>query len=774
MTCSILGYMYLKLLYNYHIMRKISTLIVLLVIFVGYTHAQIGAKHLLTFEQASNSFYSGDPEGAMGILESNSMDLAEGKDQLLYELFKGTILSEMGKYSESNQYFDKAYQTIDAFGADVGKKGLSMLTNPLVTNYEGEAAEQMLIHYFKIYNYLRMGESQSAIGEVNKMNARIADLESKKGKKTYIKDALLHIMIGIAYEQNGQFDNAYSSYKEAYDLYQTNYDVNFDVKAPEQLKKDLVRAAKLSNNETALNTYMTNFGITNIDLDPSKGQVVVLWKNGQAAKKLETKMTMQPTQMNGGLGFINTQTGEQFPAGAAAAGAGISRLLGGGPTTMAYPYYAPKAEKYTNATVSVGDVSSDLHVAEDVSKILIQSLSDKKLREIGSMLARSLTKNAGKALAKKGLKRAAAYIPGVSSFSGMINKGIDKAVDKAASKSEHADTRGWYLLPHKIHYTRLDLPAGEQTINFSAKDATGLTSDQTQSVNITAGKIAVVSFSVTESGAVVTQPAYAAATSTSTIGTGLSGNSMLIGGGASSSMGSEVAIDYFSPMPAVSAKEIRQRFLSGQGYYTRVEKSDRKLLKHGIKNSRNYKERLFAKYYLDENGISSIDDKVYFDFQMGTKGRKKISGIKDLPGFVKELMYVDLKTTLYPNLTKNIAEADYILTVNVQKLKASNNLWFMFVVGVLPTLVGFPGELPTFKIDYNATLKNNSGDLIAQSYQSFKKKGVGFLYNAKNKELGFLAPKKNPNKLNVIELGMQKTVGDMKRDLYTRHINYKN
>ena len=207
-------------------MLRNITLIVFIILFAGNVQAQIGAKHLLTFEQASNSFYSGDLEGAMGILESNSIDLAEGKDQLLYELFKATILSEMGKYSESNQYFDKAYQTINNFGADVGKKGLSMLTNPLVTNYEGEAAEQMLIHYFKIYNYLRMGESQSAIGEVDKMNARIAEIEAKKGKKSYTKDALLYIMIGIAYEQNGQFENAYTAYKEAYELYNTNYDIN--------------------------------------------------------------------------------------------------------------------------------------------------------------------------------------------------------------------------------------------------------------------------------------------------------------------------------------------------------------------------------------------------------------------------------------------------------------------------------------------------------------------------------------------------------------------
>lgn len=350
-------------------MKKIAVFFVLFFLVTGLTNAQVGAKHLLTFERASNSYYSGNLEGAMGILDANSMDLQEGKDQLLYELYKGTILSEMDQFSESNQYFDKAYQTINNFGADVGKKGLSMLTNPLITNYEGEAAEQMLIHYFKIYNYLRMGESQFALGEVEKMNARIVEIEAKKGKKTYTKDALLYIMVGIVYEQNGQFENAYTAYKDAYDLYRTNYDVNFNVKAPEQLKIDLVRAAKLSNNESALNTYMANFGITNIDLDANNGQLVVLWKNGQAAKKLETKMTMQPTQMNGGLGFVNTQTGEQFPAGAAAAGAGISRLLGGGPTTMAYPYYAPKAEKYTNASVSVGDVSSELYVAEDVNRV---------------------------------------------------------------------------------------------------------------------------------------------------------------------------------------------------------------------------------------------------------------------------------------------------------------------------------------------------------------------------------------------------------------------
>ena len=758
-------------------MKKISIILVMLYLTLGYTHAQIGAKHLLTFERASNSFYAGDLQSALDIVETNKEDLQDGKDRLLYQLYLGTIYSEMEKYAESNQYFDMAYQTIDAMGADVGKKGLSMLTNPLVTNYDGEAAEQLLIHYYKIYNYLRLGESQAALSEIQKLDMRISDLESKPGKKIYTKDALLYIMTGIVYEQNNMYEKALDAYQQAYNMYLSDYDINYSVKVPEQLKKDLVRIAKLSNNESALTTYKTNFGIESVNLDPTKGQLVVFWKNGQAAKKLETKMTMQPTQVNGGLGFVNIQTGEKFPAGAAAAGMGISRLLGGGPTVMAYPYYAPKAEKYTSATVSVGEFNAQLNTVEDVNKILIQSLKDKKLREVGSMLARSLTKSAGKKLAKRGLKRAVAYIPGASSFSGLINKGIDKAVDKAASKSEHADTRGWHLLPHKISYTRLDLPVGEHIVSFTATDNAGITTNKTGTVTITAGQISTISFSVTESGDVIKNQMYASSNSTLAQAAGLGSlstygvNPSGINSAGSSSLAN---IGFSAELPVLTNREFRKKFREKNNFYTRVVNDGEKQLKHGLKLGQFKMEMLVAKYYLDENGISPLTDKVYFDFQMATRGKKKIMAIKDLPGFVKETMIADIKSTLYPNLTDSPAEADYTLTVTVNKLKASNNHWIMFIYGIVPVYLGLPGGISTFKFDINAQLKDKSGNIIAQSNQNFKKSKAILLYTLRNNQNGRLAPKKKPSKLNPLEMGLKQTMGDLKRDLYSNHKNYKN
>ena len=65
-----------------------------------------------TYYQANYSFNhefeSGDLEKALATLRSHSSE-ANGKKEFLYFVNNGLILSMLGRYEESNDYFEKAF-----------------------------------------------------------------------------------------------------------------------------------------------------------------------------------------------------------------------------------------------------------------------------------------------------------------------------------------------------------------------------------------------------------------------------------------------------------------------------------------------------------------------------------------------------------------------------------------------------------------------------------------------------------------------------------------
>lgn len=56
----------------------------------------------------------------------------------------------------------------------------------------------------------------------------------------------MHTLMGIIYESDHDYNNAFIAYRNAVDVYENEYKQLFQVDVPEQLKRDLVRTARLS------------------------------------------------------------------------------------------------------------------------------------------------------------------------------------------------------------------------------------------------------------------------------------------------------------------------------------------------------------------------------------------------------------------------------------------------------------------------------------------------------------------------------------------------
>ncbi|HCM74756.1 MAG TPA: hypothetical protein DIS90_00120, partial [Cytophagales bacterium] len=136
----------------------------------------------------------------------------------------GLLLSVMGGYEESNEYLEKAF----LFGEDYQKNYLneaaSYLTNPMITSYRGEDHEHLMVLYYKAMNFLKMGKYEEALVECRRLNIRLQQLSDRyQSDKKYKRDAFIHMLMGIIYEADNDFNNAFIAYRNSYEIYQSDY-----------------------------------------------------------------------------------------------------------------------------------------------------------------------------------------------------------------------------------------------------------------------------------------------------------------------------------------------------------------------------------------------------------------------------------------------------------------------------------------------------------------------------------------------------------------------
>ena len=183
----------------------------------------------------------GDYEGALGKLEKPDSKT----NKLLYYLEKGLILHYQGQYEASNLEFERAERLSDVlYTRSVSREVAALLSNDSVIAYRGEEFELALVHYYRAMNYQRLGDRQAALVECRKANLKLEDYAQKaEYKLSYKNDAFLQYMTGLFYEAEGEWNDAYISYKDALKGYRA-YNEVFGLQVPRMLLVDLARLAR--------------------------------------------------------------------------------------------------------------------------------------------------------------------------------------------------------------------------------------------------------------------------------------------------------------------------------------------------------------------------------------------------------------------------------------------------------------------------------------------------------------------------------------------------
>ncbi|MDF9795953.1 hypothetical protein OKW21_001216 [Catalinimonas alkaloidigena] len=401
-------------------------------------------------------FEEGEIEKAEKVLV-NSKKAPESKAKLLYYLNRGLVSSLQAEYEESNQFFEEAYKLGEDLRNNYWNTASSLLINPNLTYYTGEDHELLLIHYYKALNFLRMNDTQSALVECRRLNVKLqklsdkykANVSGKTGK--YTRDAFIHNLMGIIYDADKDYNNAFIAYRNAVDIYQQDYQAMFGIEAPDQLKQDLLRTAYLMGFENELKRYEDLFGMKYQHEKQEGGELVFFWNNGLGPVKDEWSINFALVRGQGGVvNFTNDALGLTFPFQLEDEKEYEKKNLNNVEfIRVAFPKYVERPMVFDHAYLSSGQGKKVmLEQAENINGIAFQTLQQRMLKEFGISLLRVAMKKAAEYSVRK------------------ENEDLGAVISLVNAITEKADTRNWQTIPHSIYYGRARLAEGQQNISL--------------------------------------------------------------------------------------------------------------------------------------------------------------------------------------------------------------------------------------------------------------------------------------------------------------------
>ncbi|GHN03125.1 hypothetical protein WSM22_46140 [Cytophagales bacterium WSM2-2] len=432
-----------------------------------------------TFNQ---EFETGQIDKAYKTLQQHSSE-AHGKKEFLYFVNNGLVLSMMSRYGDSNDFFEKAYLFGEDYRTNYLNEAASYLTNPNFTSYKGEDHEHLLLLYYKAINYLKQNNTDDALVECRRLNIRLQQLSDRyKSKDKYEEDAFAHVLMGMTYEVDKDYNNAFIAYRNAMRIYRGEYQGMFGVYAPDQLKEDLLRAAWLSGMKNEFEMYKDSLNLRNYVYKEKEGELVFIWHNGLSPVKTEWGVDFVINRQGNWVYFSNQQLGLVFPFNMDGYSDSDKRGLASMDIfRVAFPKYVERPPYFSRATISINGDAMPLQLLEDVNKIAFKCLEERMGHEFAKALLRVALKKAEEYEIRKKDKTWGSIV-------GVIN-----------ALTEKADTRNWQTLPHSIYYCRVPLKEGENTLTFTLKSFDGKTVDHTYTYQVKKGQTLFHTYSSLES-----------------------------------------------------------------------------------------------------------------------------------------------------------------------------------------------------------------------------------------------------------------------------------
>lgn len=365
-----------------------------------------------------------DCEGAVKYISAQKK--AYGTNMRLNFLLDSAMINlQCGNYDKSNAYFHKADDLAEKLWTkSISSEAAAYVTNDYLIPYAGEDFEKAGINMFSAINYVLQGNMEEALVECRRLDSVLTLYNDKYDEKNvYKEDAFGRYLSGMIYEAEGEFDDAYIDYFKAYKTYK-DYEKNYKTSAPNSLIEDLLRMAEATGRRSEIISDFAELGGKakgGHKTTKNLGKIVLIHLNGKAPKKISESFTVTSNE---------------------------------GPISIAFPRYLVQGPSCSESRMVVTSASSSVEakseLVQDINKIAVKNLEDRKGRVIVKAIARAVVKQVV----------------------------ADNVIDDARLKAifnvfntvilEKADTRTWGTLPGEIYISRVFVEPGEHSISASS------------------------------------------------------------------------------------------------------------------------------------------------------------------------------------------------------------------------------------------------------------------------------------------------------------------
>lgn len=395
--------------------------------------------------------------------------LAPG-DRLLRALQEAVVLHQAGDFRRSNQLLEWAETEADLrYTRSLRREVASLLVNDRVLAYTPSGAELAMVPYYRMLNYLALGDRDGALVEARKANALLSRMKREPVERCH-EDGLVQYLAGLVLRDGGELNDALVSLRQAErSLSACGGETG---EAARSVAVDLFRAARAAGLPEIADSVAQRHRLQADSLPAEGGDVLILVEHGFVAHR--TGESLHVPLLPDDLKDLDSGNVDGIFSAAAriserllqnrwerrAWGRGLddhpavqwaSALDGAYILRLAWPEYRLEAQRPTSVRIRLGEAVASAARIGDLSTVILDEMEEERAALLTRMVARGVVKYlASREVEKKAEKKggdAAAFVLG-------------RLANLAGNHLEKADTRSWSLLPDRVSMLRRRLPAG--------------------------------------------------------------------------------------------------------------------------------------------------------------------------------------------------------------------------------------------------------------------------------------------------------------------------
>jgi hypothetical protein len=386
-------------------------------------------------------------------------EIDQGTSELLFLYEKGLILHYRNQWEASNELFHRAELLLEElYTKSVSRELAALAITDNITKYRGESFEAILINYYKILNYLYLGDLDGALVECRRVNIKLQMLIDA-GEVHFTDDPFVQYLTGMVYALGGERNDADVSLRAARMAY-AELGAEIGVGEPELLGCDAMDAAAALGDPVPRDS--SSVCANRPQPQEGEGTLNLFLESGFVAHKIEAKVV---------LPIFTTDNTDDIDALAETVASREGMVYSDDEVKIDYilkvavPVLVPTPVPWTSAVVrsrpaggAPGGPDGAPAPAAVVDNLDAWSVAGFEAK-YGRILFRTVVRGLTKYAAKKGADEE--------------NEVLGWMVNLLGAATETADTRCWSTLPQTIMMTRLVLPAGEYDLEVDLFDASG-------------------------------------------------------------------------------------------------------------------------------------------------------------------------------------------------------------------------------------------------------------------------------------------------------------